>query len=113
MAIVRDGQEPLGGCTVGPELGVDRVRNHTGGRLVVAGRGEQTRLAQSAREVAGDLRGRVGDQAIDLVRPVVVDQVELAVVVLAESHEMQRRPGQLPLPGDRLALTPKPQMIPV
>ena len=102
-AISRDGQEPLGGRTVGPERGVDRVRDHARGRLVVARRGEQAGLAQPAREVVRDLGGRVRDQAIDLVRPVVVEQVELAVVRLAESDEVERRPGQLALPGDRLA----------
>ena len=103
-AVSGDGQEPLGGRTVGPELGIDRVRDHARRRLVVARRGEQAGLAQPAREVVRRLGGRVGDQAIDLVRPVVVEQVELAVVGLAEGHQMERRPGELPLPGDRVAL---------
>ena len=39
-------QEPLGRRAVGPELGVDRVRDHAGGRPMLAGRGEEARLAQ-------------------------------------------------------------------
>ena len=50
-AVAGDGQEPLGGRAVGPELGVDRVRDHARGRLMVAGRGEEAGLAQPAREV--------------------------------------------------------------
>ena len=87
-AVSGDGQEPLGRRAVGPERGVDRVGDHARGRLVVAGRGEEAGLAQPPGEVVRDLGGRVRDQAIDLVRPVVVEQVKLAVVGLR-----RRRPG--------------------
>ena len=35
------------------------------------------------------------------MRPVVVDQQELAVIRFAEGDQMQRRPRQLGVPGDR------------
>ena len=93
--IAGDRQEPLGGRAVGPELGVDGIGDHSRGRPVVAGRGEQAGLAQPPGEVVLPLGGRVADQSIDLVRPVVVDQVQLTVARLAERGEVERRPGQL------------------
>ena len=113
-AVAGDRQEPLGPGAVGPELGVDRVGDDAGRRA--CGRGSR-RTGRSGSGSGGTAatapggRGRVGDEAIDLVGPLELEQVELARVVLAEGDEPQPGVGQRAVPGDaagRRAAGPRP-----
>ena len=43
----------------------------------------------------------------------MIEQVELALLRLAEGDQVERRPGELLVPGDLSALGRSPQMVPV